>query len=225
MIIRGNHYMIVDGKLNVGAERYVDQEWFPEWANMRTLIYTPNQKTGHGAEPHYHDWDEFWLFTAGRGEARQGGQSYPIAQNTLVYTPMGTIHRFQGFSEFANVSGINRMERQKRARHILVESDGPPVPTMPGFVISGEENIGPFPNRGPRCPLSELRLVDFAAGEGWPEARLAVNEYWVGVQGTVLLAVGGLEVELWPGDLAILRAGAERSIRSDQAGQVALGRE
>ena len=226
MIIRTSYYMIADSRVNNGVDTYWNQEWFPEWANTRTFIHIPDQKRGYGPEPHYHDMDEFWLFiTNGRGEAWLDGATFEVTHNTAVYTPMGVIHRFQMFTDFATASVVTRLERQKRPAHILVEEDGPPVPTIPGFVIPGGSNTGPFPNRGPRCPLSELRLVTFGAGEGLGETELSLNEHWLVVNGTVQLAVDGLEVELSQGDLALLRAGAVRRIHSHEGGCVALARE
>ena len=226
MIVRTSNYMIVDGKVNGSGDVYWNQEWFPEWAATRTFMHSPDQKRGYGPEPHYHDMDEFWLFiTEGQGEAWLDGVTFDLIHNTVVYTPMGVVHRFQMFAGFGTASIITRLERQKRPTHILVEQDGPPIPTIPGFVIPGGSNTGPFRDRGPRCPLSELRLVTFAAGEGLGESELSLNEHWLVVDGALQLAVNGLEVELSPGDLALLRAGAVRRIGSDEGGQVALARE
>ena len=49
------------------------------------------------------DCDELWLFTSGTGEVWVDGQRHDITPNTLVYTPMGSEHRFQMFSPYENV--------------------------------------------------------------------------------------------------------------------------
>src|SRR5207249_11730043 len=74
---------------------------------------------------------------------------YPLS----LHDALPIFHRFQMFTDFDNVAIVTRLERQKRAAHILVEEAGPPVPTVPGFVVPGAENLGPFLDRGPRCPL------------------------------------------------------------------------
>ena len=138
---------------------------------------------------------------------------------------MGAVHRFQMFTDFANVPVVTPLERQKRATHLLVEEDGPPEPTVPGFVIPGSANKGPFADRGQRCPLSELRLLDLPAGKGLEEEKLHANEHWVITTGSILLSVEGVQAKLVEGDVALLRAGALRWLSTEEGASVALARE
>ena len=223
MNIRTDRYLIFDSALNSGRN-YWNQDLYPQWADLRTLQYFPGQRTGAGVEPHYHDNDEFWLFLSGRGEVWLDGRSFAITPNTLVYTPMGVIHRFQMFTDFENCPAVTRLERAKRPLHLYPEVHGQPQPTVPGFVISGADNTGPFADRGPRCPISELRAVSLAAGERVAEALAAHTEYWLVLDGAVQLSVEGQEVELGTGDLAILRAGVVRKLGTEAGGRVALAR-
>ena len=222
MIIENQHYMIRSGNSN---NIYWEQGVYPDWTALSAFRHFPDQQIGTGVEPHYHDNDELWLFTAGRGEVWLNDQCFEITPNTIVYTPMGVVHRFQMFTGYENNAIVTRLERQKRPIHILVEEAGPPVPTVPGFVVPGETNTGPIPNRGSRCPLSEWRAVTFAAGEGIDEAPLTCNEHWLVVGGTINLTVDGLEIELSGEDLAMLKAGAVRKIRSAEGARVILARE
>ena len=76
------------------------------------------------------------------------------------------------------------------------------------------------------CPLSELRLITFGAGERVNEERLSHNEHWLVVGGAIHLAVdGSLEIELVQGDVALLRAGAVREIWANGGARVVLARE
>ena len=104
-----------------------EAELYPQWAAINAFNYTPDQKTGHGVEPHYHDGDEFWRFTEGRGEGWLDGEMFTIEAGTLVYTPMGVVHRFQMFTDFATAAVATRLEGQKRGRHITVDESGPPA--------------------------------------------------------------------------------------------------
>ena len=176
-------------------------------------------------EPHYHDNDEFWLFTAGRGEVWLDGQRFEITPNTVVYTPMGVVHQFQMFTDYENNAIVTRLERQKRPTHVLVEEAGPPVPTVPGFVVPGDRNSGDFPNRGTRCPLREMRLIAFDAGESVDESCLSHNEHWLVMGGSLHLTIDGLRIELSQGEVALLRAGAVRRIQSAEAARAVLARE
>ena len=145
MIIERNNYCIISKSPN---EAYFwDNKFYPQWSGIVNFIQVPMQKTGIGVEPHYHDCDEIWLFTKGNGDAWLDGKIYDITPNTVVYTPMGAVHRFQMFSNFEIVELITRLEGKKRPIHILVEEHGPPEKTAPGFVISGENNKGPFKKR------------------------------------------------------------------------------
>jgi mannose-6-phosphate isomerase-like protein (cupin superfamily) len=206
-------------------EIYWEQGVYPSWTRLNCFHPFPVQKRGSGVEPHYHDNDEIWLFTSGNGEVWLNGRSFPITPNTLVYTPMGVVHRFQMFTEFDNLAIVTPLERQRRATHILVEEDGPPEPTVPGFVIPGSENHGPIANRGSRCPLSELRLIELAPGDGFSEQRLSQNEHWAVLDGSIQLSVDGLTAELIPGDIALLRAGAVRQLRADDHARLVVCRE
>ena len=222
MIIENKHYMIRSGNSN---NIYWEQGIYPDWTALSAFRHFPDQRIGTGVEPHYHDNDELWLFTAGHGEVWLNDQRFEITPNTLVYTPMGVVHRFQMFTGYENNAIVTRLERQKRPIHILVEESGGPIPTVPGFIVPGEGNTGSIPNRGSRCPLSEWRAVTFGAGEGVDEAALTCNEHWLVVGGTINLAVDGLEIELSGEDLAMLKAGAVRQIHSAEGARVVLARE
>ena len=222
MIIENQHYMIRSGNSN---NIYWEQGIYPDWTALSAFRHFPDQQIGTGVEPHYHDNDELWLFTAGKGEVWLNDQRFEITPNTIVYTPMGVVHRFQMFTGYENNAIVTRLERQKRPTHILVEESGPPIPTVPGFVVPGESNSGPIPNRGSRCPLSEWRVVTFSAGEEIDEEPLTCNEHWLIVNGTINLTVDGLEIELSNEDLAILKAGAVRQIHSTEGARAVLARE
>jgi mannose-6-phosphate isomerase-like protein (cupin superfamily) len=204
---------------------YWEQGIYPAWTRLNCFRPIPDQKRGAGVEPHYHDNDEIWLFTSGRGEVWLNGQSFPITPNTLVYTPMGVIHRFQMFTDFANLAIVTPLERRQRAAHLLVEADGPPEPTVPGFVVAGADNAGPIADRGPRCPVSELRLVELAPGYRLEDARLARNEHWAVLDGSMMLTVDETTAALCPGDVALVRAGARRELRSPERVRAVMCRE
>lgn len=222
MIVSSSHYVIRSLNSN---DVYWEQDVYPTWTALSCLRPFPNQKVGAGVEPHYHDNDEIWLFTAGRGEVWLNDDVYPITPNTLVYTPMGTVHRFQMFTAFENVAIVTRLERLKRPTHILVEEVGPPEPTVPGFVVAGGRNTGPLKNRGARCPLSEMRMITLAPGDAIGEARVPSNEHWAILSGTMHLSIGDLTVDLTSGDIALLRAGVVRQLRSTAGARVALVHE
>ncbi len=222
MIIENQNYMIRSGNSN---NIYWEQGIYPDWTALSAFRHFPDQQIGTGVEPHYHDNDELWLFTAGRGEVWLNDQCFEITPNTLVYTPMGVEHRFQMFTGYENNAIVTRLERQKRPTHILVEESGPPILTVPGFIVPGKSNTGPIPNRGSRCPLSEWRVATFDPGEGIDEVPLTCNEHWLVVGGTINLTVDGLELELSGEDLAMLKAGAVRRISSAEGARVILARE
>ena len=222
MIIENQHYTIRSGNSN---NIYWEQGIYPDWTAVSAFRHFPDQQIGTGVEPHYHDNDEMWLFTAGRGEVWLDDQRFEITPNTLVYTPMGVVHRFQMFTGYENNAIVTRLERQKRPTHILVEESGPPVPTVPGFIVPGERNTGPISNRGSRCPLSEWRAVTFSAGEEIDEASLACNEHWLVVGGTINLTVDRAEFELSSEDLAMLKAGTVRKVSSTEGARIILARE
>jgi mannose-6-phosphate isomerase-like protein (cupin superfamily) len=222
MIVRSTNCVVVSKNSN---SVYWEGRVYPDWTAVNAFQDYPDAKRGTGVEPHYHDGDEIWLFYSGRGEVWLDGESFEITPNTAVYTPMGVVHRFQMFTDFGNTAIVTRPERQKRVTHLKVEEAGPPVPTVPGFVVPGAKNNGPFADPGPRCPLSELRAVRFCAGQGIAEERLPNNEHWMVVGGVIHLAFDGWEVGLAPGDVALLRAGAVRQIRSAEGAFAVLARE
>ena len=222
MIVKNENHWIISKNSNID---YWGQDVSPEWTAIGTFIYHPFQKKVNAVEPHYHDADEIWIFGSGHGEAWIDGQCYEVTPNTTVYTPMGSVHRFQMFTDFDTSSIVTRLERRKRADHLLVDSDGPPTPTVPGFVVPGDANHGPISDRGARCPFTELRTVEFGAGEVLKEAPLAGNEHWLVQEGVLHLEVDGFEAELSPGDVAMMRAGALRSIYCPNGAKAALARE
>ncbi len=222
MIIQTSSYVIRSDNSN---SHYWEQGRYPSWAKISLIRYIAGQKKGAGVEPHYHDNDEVWHFVSGHGETWLDGQAHQVSPNTVVYTPMGVVHRFQMFTDFGTVAIVTPLERQMRGTHLLVEEDGPPVKTAPGFVVPGETNDGPFRNRGGRSALSELRAVSLAAGQSLVEGKTSANEYWLGLDGAIRLTVEGFEIELTRNDVAILRAGVVRKVRTDEDARVALARE
>ena len=81
--------------------------------------------------------------------------------------------------------------------------------------------------RGPRCPLSELRGVTMEAGEAAAglDGTAAANEHLLVLGGGVELTVDDVTVTLARGDVAFLRAGASRRVASTGGAHVALARE
>lgn len=222
MIIKTSNYMIRSQNSN---NIYWEQGIYPDWTALNAFRHFPNQRIGTGVEPHYHDNDEFWFFTAGYGEVWVDGQRFEVTPNTLVYTPMGAVHRFQMFTDYENNAIVTRLERQKRSIHLLVEKAGPPVPTAPGFVVPGDRNNGPFSNRGVRCPLSEFRLLTFDTGEAADKTCLSRNTHWLVIGGTIHLTIDGLEIELSQDDLALARAGTVVRIRLGEDARVVFACE
>lgn len=222
MIIRNSHYFILSQNSN---SHYWEQAIYPDWTPFRIIRHFPDQRIGSGVEPHYHDCDEIWLFSAGHGEVWLDEERFAITPNTLVYTPMGVVHHFQMYASGENNALVTRLERQQRPIHILVEEEGPPVRTVPGFVVPGAQNTGPLADPGPRSPCQELRMVTLAAGVEAAQGQLAENEHWLVLEGALHLALDQGEVELYKGDVALLRAGLVRRVWSARGARVVLVRE
>ncbi len=222
MILSADNYMLVSK--NVFPSEW-DEHLYPDWAKIRLLRHTPDQRQGNGVEPHYHDCDEYWHFITGHGEAWLDGQLYEITPNTTVYTPMGVVHRFQMFTDFDTVDAPTLHEgRKRRIGHLIVKDDGIPIPTADGFVVAGASNNQSFPDRGPRSPLSELRTIAIPGDEP-EEGQLAVNEHWVVLEGTVHLSLDGTDFELSEGDVALLKSGLFRRISSSAGARAVVARE
>lgn len=222
MIVATDHYEIRDRDAN---QVYWQQGIYPAWTALSAYRHFPTGMPGTGVEPHYHDNDEFWLFTAGRGEVWLDEHRYDITPNTMVYTPMGCVHRFQMFTPYENNAIVTRLERQQRPIHILVEESGPPEKTVPGFIVAGEDNTGPIADPGPRCPLGEWRLLALDDGETITGDALQTNEHWLVISGTIGLELDGWEVELAPHEIALLRTGTSRRITAHGAARVIVARE
>jgi mannose-6-phosphate isomerase-like protein (cupin superfamily) len=222
VIIRHSHYVIFSQNSN---SHYWEQDVYPDWTPFAVIRHFPDQRIGTGVEPHYHDCDETWLFSAGHGAVWLDGERHAITPNTVVYTPMGCVHHFQMYANGENNAFVTRLERQQRAAHILVEQDGPPVKTGPGFVVAGAANTGPLPDPGPRCPFQELRMLTLAAGEAAAQGPLPGNEHWLALDGVLHLALDGRELELHKGDVALLRAGLVRRAWTTSGARVVRVRE
>jgi len=222
MILETSTYMIRSSNSNA---HYWQDNMYPEWAGLNTIRHMPDQRKGAGVEPHYHDGDELWLFTRGHGEVWLDDRAFEVTPNTLVYTPMGVVHRFQMFTDFANVPVVTPLVGQRRDWHLAMEEDGPPTPSASGFVVPGGENRGPLADPGPRCPLSELRQLELEPGHDMARAEAATNEYWLVTSGSAHLCLGSDEIILTEGDVAILRSGVSRSLRSSEPAQLTLARE
>lgn len=222
MIIRNSHYVIFSQNSNT---HYWEQDVYPDWTQFVILRHFPDQRIGAGVEPHYHDCDEIWLFSAGHGEVWLDDERFAITPNTLVYTPMGVVHHFQMYANGENNALVTRLERQKRPIHILVEEAGPPEKTVPGFVVAGAANTGALTDPGTRCPFTELRMMTLAAAESVEQVQLPTNEHWLVCDGTLHLVVDDQEIELYKGDVALLRAGLVRRLWTSSGTRLVFVRE
>lgn len=191
-------------------QTYWEQDVFPDWTALNCYRHYPDGAIGTGVEPHYHDNDELWLFTSGRGEVWLDGVRHEITPNTLVYTPMGCVHQFQMFTPYENNAIVTRLERKRRPLHLTVAEYGPPEPTVPGFVVSGDRNTGPITDPGTRCPIAEWRLQRNEDVNVLGATVLSRHEHWMVLSGTLQLEMEGRSVSLEPGDIALLRAGVTR---------------
>ena len=212
MIITDPHFTIRSLNSN---QTYWEQGVFPEWTVLSCYRHYPDGATGTGVEPHYHDNDEIWLFTSGHGEVWLDGERHEITPNTLVYTPMGCVHRFQMFTPYENNAIVTGLERQKRPLHLTVEEYGPPEPTVPGFVVPGERNTGPIRAPGPRCPIAEWRLQRYDDINALRTDELPQHEHWMVLDGVLQLEVEGRGMSLHTGDIALLRKGAVRRVNAE----------
>ena len=129
------------------------------------------------------------------------------------------------FTPYESNAIVTELERAQRDIHITVEEYGPPIPTVQGYIVSGVSNTGPIPDPGPRCPLSEWRMITLEAGEEIEEANLSVNEHWLVISGTMLLQVEDIEVELTSEEVALLRTGTRRRIFAQQDVRLIVARE
>ena len=128
-------------------------------------------------------------------------------------------------TEFDNVSIVTRLERKKRATHLLESIDGPPIPTVPGFVIGGDENNGPIKNTGIRCPFTEIRHLDLEADMNFNPTQLENNEHWLVDIGKNQLNLDGADVELFQGDVVMIKTGTLRQISVTNHAKVCLVQE
>jgi mannose-6-phosphate isomerase-like protein (cupin superfamily) len=212
MRLESDTYAIMSHEENNPA--YWDDSVYPSWAVMKLFRYIPGQRIGCGVEPHYHDCDEIWLFLDGTGEAwLDGGAAQPIGPGTFVFTPRGVVHRFQMFTDFGNAALRTELIGEQRGTHLIPAIHGAPVKSGDGFVVSDEQASGRIADPQDRFPLTELRI---GRGAPWADtARAEATEYWVAMQGHITVTVDGASARLGAGDIAILRAGAERSIVGD----------
>src|SRR5215218_3418621 len=169
MIVNHANYMILSANANTPFWEHWEAQPYPQWAALTGIAHVP-VAPGFSVEPHYHDCDEFWLLIEGDGEAWMDDRAYLYTSNTAVYNPMGVIHRAQSFTAGFSSGLFTRLERQKRPGHLRTWEVGPPGPTVPGFVVPGASNTGPFPGRlDCECPLDrrphhpELRAVHVQA--------------------------------------------------------------
>ena len=151
MIVNHADYMILSANANTPFWEHWEADPYPQWAALTGIAHVPVTPI-YGIEPHYHDCDEIWLLIEGDCEAWMDNRVYQYTANTAVYNPMGVIHRNQSFTPGLGSGLLTRLERQKRPGHLHTWEVGPPEPTVPGFVVPGASNTGPFPDRGPRCP-------------------------------------------------------------------------
>lgn len=223
MVITDPHFTIRSLNSN---QTYWEQGVFPGWTALNCYRHFPDGGTGTGVEPHYHDNDEIWLFTAGHGEVRLDGVRHEITPNTLVYTPMGCVHQFQMFTPYENNAIVTRLERKRRPLHLTVEEYGPPEPTVPGFVVPSDRNTGPIGDPGLRCPIAEWRLQRYEDVTNLEVAELSRHEHWMVLSGVLHLVVNDRPVSLSPGDIALLRAGVNREVcAEDEATRAVVVRE
>jgi mannose-6-phosphate isomerase-like protein (cupin superfamily) len=226
MRIEHQNFMILSTEWFDKQDHFWDQHSFPDWAALSGLGYVISTAAGIGVEPHYHDCDEFWLFCTGIGEVWLDGQVHAIMPQTVVYTPMGLVHRFQSFTAGAMTAGfVTRLEGQKRSAHLHVAETGMPRSPFSGFVVPGDQNTGAFAPPEPRCPLSELRYRILLPGETAADGQARSHEYWIVTAGELQLVIEDVMFHLAPGDVAIVHGGLNRHVQTPAGAHIIVARE
>jgi len=64
----------------------------PELTQISTFGLFHGKRTDPLVELHFHDCDEWWIFTRGRGLIRTEGEVHEVGPGDMVYTPMGQEH-------------------------------------------------------------------------------------------------------------------------------------
>ena len=82
-------------------------------------------------DQHYHDFDEYWIITKGRGRVVTEGQVYDVAPGDCVATGMGHHHDFPlVFEEITGIYFETTLQGQKRLGHLWNHTHGPAVPKL-----------------------------------------------------------------------------------------------
>ena len=222
----------------VNSSIYWLPEQYPRWGELNALVPLLGRGRGTGAEPHFHDGHEYWLFLDGLGEAQLGSRLWEVTPNTVVYTPPGVIHRHQMFTPFSVVAAVSRLVGLRRPGHLQLFDGrrgltvGCEVPSDPdahlyvpvadqidetavgeGFAVPGDANTGPF---SPDCggPLSQLR--SYAADA--PTASFLVSgvpEFLTVASGSVTLQHEHGRLSVSRGDVVILKPGTAVELTAD----------
>ena len=127
----------------VNSSIYWLPEQYPRWGELNVLVPLLGRGRGTGAEPHFHDGHEYWLFLDGLGEAQLGSRLWEVTPNTVVYTPPGVIHRHQMFTPFSVVAAVSRLVGLRRPGHLQL-FDG-----RRGLTVGCE--VPSDPDRAPLC--------------------------------------------------------------------------
>jgi len=82
-------------------------------------LFAGGRKGAPTVEPHFHDCDEWWVFTRGRALIRTEGEEHEVGAGDMVYTPMGEEHEVvEVYEDLEGIWFEGPMQGRQRRGHL-----------------------------------------------------------------------------------------------------------
>lgn len=188
------------------------EEWEfnkPYWSKISNCgLYKVPQGKGE-KDYHYHDCDEYFIVTEGKGKLLLEGKEYEIVSRDCVCIPIGGKHQIlKALEDLTYVCIYDELKGKKRKGHILSQERDKCI--LPVKLIK----MGHWRKGKPDWSrLTDYGIINFPIGKVEMDYHYHdCHEYYFVTKGSLLTLVDGKEQKMEEGYVCPIRIGDEHKI-------------
>lgn len=180
-----------------------------EWCKFSNCgLYKLSKGEGE-RDYHYHDCDEYFIVTEGKGILFLEGKEYEITLGDCVCIPMGGKHQIlEALENLTLVWIYDELKGEKRKGHILVKGGEKEIPYTKIVKLGKWREEKPSWSR-----LTDLGILIFPKGKVEMDYHFHdCQEYYFVSKGSILITLEGKERKMEEGDVCCIKVGTHHRV-------------
>jgi len=181
----------------------------PEWSRFSNCGLYKLSRGEKEEDYHFHDCDEYFIITEGKGILLLEGKEYSIVAEDCVCIPMGGKHQILEVLEDLTLVWIyDELRGERRKGHIPVKGEEKEVLYTKIVKLGRWKDEKPFWSR-----LTDLGILFFPKGKVEMDYHFHdCHEYYFLTRGKLLITIENKEIKMEEGDVGIIRKGEHHKV-------------